>query len=146
MTNVRKSEKSEDKPKRVPFGSHRTKLQVEDEIPGYFLRWFNDADGRLQRAQDGGYVFVSKSEVPRLGQGEIHQDNTDLNSRVSKVVSRGDPVIRAYLMKIKESFWKEDRKAKDAINDQIDDALRAGTPGGNVVENQYVPKGHKQRV
>jgi hypothetical protein len=146
MTNVRKSEKSEDKPKRVPFGSHRTKLQVEDEIPGYFLRWFNDADGRLQRAQDGGYVFVNKSEVPRLGQGEIHQDNTDLNSRVSKVVSRGDPVIRAYLMKIKQSFWNEDRKAKDAINDQIDDALRAGTPGGNVVENQYVPKGHKQRV
>ena len=146
MTNVRKSEKSEDKPKRVPFGSHRTKLQVEDEIPGYFLRWFNDADGRLQRAQDGGYVFVNRSEVPRLGQGEIHQDNTDLNSRVSKVVSRGDPVIRAYLMTIKQSFWNEDRKAKDAINDQIDDALRAGTPGGNVVENQYVPKGHKQRV
>ena len=48
--------------------------------------------------------------------------------------------------KIKESFWKQDQKAKEAVNDRVDDALRAGTPGGNVVENQYVPKGHKQRV
>lgn len=146
MANTRKSEKSKDKVQRVPFGSHRTKLQVEDEFKGYVLRWFNDVDGRLQRAEEGGYQYVEKSEVPRLGQGQIHQDNTDLNSRVSKVVSRGEPVIRAYLMKISEKYYKEDQAAKESVNAQYDESLRRGEPGGNVVTNQYVPRGHTQRV
>ena len=146
MANQRKKAVSKDTVPRIPFGANRTKLQVEDEIKGHKLRWFNDQDGRLQRALDGGYVFVKKSEVPRLGQGQLHQENTDLNSRVSKVVSRGEPVIRAYLMKIKNSYHKADQAAKEAINQEVDKALRDGTPGGNVVENQYVPKGHVQQV
>jgi len=146
MSNQRKSEKSKDKRKRIPFGAHRTKLQVEDKIKGYRLRWFNDTDGRLQRAEDGGYEYVDRKEVPRLGQGQIHQDNSDLGSRVSKVVSRGEPVIRAYLMKIKEEWYREDQLAKESINAQVDESLRKGEPGGNVVENQYTPKGHVQQV
>ncbi len=146
MSNARKQTKSKDKVERIPFGANRSKLHVTDEIKGYHLRWFNDVDGRLQRALDGSYVYVDRKEVPRLGQGEIHQDNTDLNSRVSKVVSRGEPVIRAYLMKIKDKFFKKDQEAKEAINAQIDEALRDGKPGGNVVENQYVPKGHVQQI
>lgn len=146
MANVRKSELRKDKQKRVPFGAHRTKLQVEDSIPGYVLRWFNDRDGRLERAQEGGYEFVQKDEVPRLGQGQIHQDNTDINSKVSKVVSRGEPVIRAYLMKIKKAWYDEDQQVKESINRQVDESLRKGSPGGNVVDNQYVPKGHRQKV
>jgi len=148
MSNSRKSEQSKGRKKRVPFGAHRTKLQVADEIKGYVLRWFNDQDGRLQRAQDGGYEFVNKREVPKLGigDGQLHQDNSDLNSRVSKVVSRGEPIIRAYLMKIKQEYYDEDQAAKEAVNAQVDDALKAGRPGGNEVENQYVPKGHVQQV
>lgn len=146
MTNVRKSEQKEGKRKRIPFGTHRTKLDVEDVIEGYYLYWFNDQDGKLQRALDGGYEFVKRSEVPRLGQGQLHEENTDLNSKVSKVVSKGKDVIRAYLMKLPEEYHREDLLAKEAINRQVDDALRAGQPGGNVVENQYVPKGHTQQV
>ena len=133
--------------KRVPFGAHRTKLQVENKIDGYVMRWFNDVDGRLQRAQDGGYVFVDRSEVPSLGQGELHEDNSDLNSKVSKIVSRGkEKPIRAYLMKIQQEWYDEDQMSKESVNQQVDEALRQGTPGGNVVDNQYVPKGHKQQI
>jgi len=146
MTNARKKVVGKDKVERIPFGAHRSKLEIKDEIKGYHLHWFNDIDGRLQRAEDGGYQFVNRDEVPRLGQGALHQDNTDINSRVSKVVSRGDPVIRAYLMKIKQSYYDQDQKAKEAKNLEIDEALRAGTPSGNTVDNQYVPKGHVQRV
>ena len=130
--------KSESKRHRVPFGAHRTKLQVDDTIKGYVLRWFND--------MDGGYEFVNPSEVPRLGQGALHQDNSDVNSKVSKVVSRGEPPIRAYLMKIKKEWYDEDQAAKESQNAQVDEALRSGSPGGNVVDNQYVPKGHTQRI
>lgn len=146
MSTARKGEQSEGTRKRIPFGAHRSKLHVEDKIEGYVLRWFNDIDGRIERAQEGGYVFVHRKEVPRLGQGALHQDNTDVNSKVSKVVSRGEPVIRAYLMKIKEGYYREDQEAKEEVNRQVDDALRAGRPGGNVVENQYVPDGHKQVI
>lgn len=146
MVSFRKEEQSEDKVERVPFGTHRSKLEVTDEIEGYHLHWFNDQDGRLQRALDGGYNYVNRDEVPRLGQGALHQDNTDLGSRVSKVVSRGDPIIRAYLMKIKQEYYDEDKRAKEANNREIDQALRDGTPGGNTVENQYVPEGHVQQI
>jgi hypothetical protein len=135
------------KVKRVPFGAHRTKLQVEDGITGYRLRWFNDLDGRLDRAQEGGYEFVGREEVPSLGQGALHQDNSDVNSKVSKVVSRGTgKPVRAYLMKIKEAWYQEDQNAKEDVNRRVDDSLRSGAPGGNVVENQYVPKGHRQQI
>ena len=135
------------KVERIPFGGRRSKLQVSENIPGYVLRWVNDVDGRIHDAQKGGYEFVLKSEAPSVGDGQLHQDNSDINARVSKIVSRGktDP-IRAFLMKIRKEWYIEDQQAKEEINREIDDALRAGQPGGNVVENQYVPKGHKQVI
>ena len=135
------------KVERVPFGAHRTKLQVP-AIEGYKLRWINDVDGRPDRAIEGGYEFVMKDEVPKaIGQGNLHQDNSDMNGRVSRVVSKGKTTpIRAYLMKIRQEWYDEDQVAKEGVNRQIDEALRQGTPGGNTVENQYVPKGHRQVV
>lgn len=136
-----------EKPTRVPLGTRRSKLQVPG-IKGYKLRWINDVDGRCESAVEGGYVFVEKSEVPeKIGQGALHQDNTDINSRVSKVVSRGNKKpVRAFLMKIKNEWYEEDQRAKEEVNQQIDEALRQGKPGGNVVDNQYVPKGHRQII
>jgi len=135
------------KVERVPFGAHRTKLQVP-EIKGYKLRWINDVDGRPDRAVEGGYEYVLQDEVPkRIGQGNLHQDNSDINGRVSRVVSKGKTApIRAFLMKIPLEWYKEDQIAKEQVNQQVDEALRQGTPGGNVVDNQYVPKGHRQQV
>jgi len=139
--------RKEERVRRVPFGAHRTKLQVEDKIKGYSLRWFNDIDGRCERAVEGGYQYVQRDEVPMLGQGQLHQDNSDLNSKVSKIVSRGNKKpVRAYLMTIKEEWYKEDQLAKESVNAQVDESLRQGTPGGNVVDNQYVPKGHRQQI
>ena len=94
------------------------------------------------------YEFVLENEVPRkIGQGNLHQDNSDINGRVSRVVSRGKTApIRAFLMKIRKEWYQEDQLAKEEVNKQVDEALRQGTPGGNVVENQYVPKGHRQQI
>jgi hypothetical protein len=127
------------------------------EIKGYKLRWVNDVDGRPDEAIEGGYEFVLSDEVPRkIGQGNLHQDNSDINGRVSRVVSRGKTApIRAFLMKIRKDWYTEDQRAKEEVNQQVDEALRQGTPGGNVVENQsggnvvenqYVPKGHRQQI
>ncbi len=131
---------------RVPFGAHRTKLQVESTIPGYHLLLFNDQDGRIQRAERGGYEYVMSDEVPELGEGELHQKNSDLNSKVSKIVSRDGSELRAFLMKIKQEWYDEDQKVKQKRNDKVDEEMRQGKPGGNVVENQYVPEGHEQKI
>ena len=151
MSKSRTNEREEVRRKRVPFGSHRTKLQLSEEDAknfkehGWTVRWVNDKDGRVQRAEAGGYHFVTPEEAPSIGQFSTGGD--DLNGRVSMIVSKGEgQPLTAYLMKIQTKYYEEDQAAKEETNKGYDDALRAGQPGGNVVDNQYVPEGHKNVV
>ena len=151
MSKSRTNEREEVRRKRVPFGSHRTKLQLSEEDAknfkdhGWTVRWVNDKDGRVQRAEAGGYHFVIPEEAPSIGQFSTGGD--DLNGRVSMIVSKGEgQPLTAYLMKIQTKFYDEDQAAKESVNKGYDDALRAGQPGGNVVDEQYVPDGHKNVV
>jgi len=145
MANTRKSERSKGKTGRVPFGGLRLKTQLSEEDMKVFKsrkmvpHWFNDEPGRLDRALGGGYTFVNPEYATSLGQGALHQDGNDpeSNVRVSIVASRGDPVIRAYLMEISEKFYKEDQATKELKNQAIDDALAVGGAGGANIENQY---------
>jgi len=146
MSELRNSEKSEDKVRRVPFSGPRLKLQLSDEDMksfkerGMVPRWFNDESGRIQKASGGGYNFVKPEHAKSLGQGALHRDgNDESGARVSVIVSRGDPAIRAYLMEIKKEFWDADQAAKESVNLQVDEALAAGGAGGASIENQYGP-------
>jgi hypothetical protein len=139
--------------KRVPISGRRSKLQLSDEDAqalkdnGWTPRWVNDKDGRIQQAEAGGWVFVTPDEAPSIGQYSLTKGSDDLNGKVSLVVSKGDSVpLTAFLMKIQTKYYDEDKEAKEARNRAYDDALRAGQPGGNVVENQYVPDGHVNKV
>ncbi len=137
---------------RVPFGGHRTKLQLSEEDQkslderGMVAHWFNDVDGRLERAEAGGYNYIDPDYARSIGVFSIHDDK-DLSGKVSKVVSRGvaNPV-KAYLMEISKELHAEDQAAKETVNMRVDEAINAGKPGGNTVENQYVPSGHVNRV
>jgi len=147
MANYRKSERSEGKRARVPFGGHRLKLQLSDEdMKGFedrkmVTRWFNDDPGRIERAQGAGYDFVNPDYVTSLGQGALHRDHNDpeSNARVSVVVTRGDPVTRSYLMEIKEKYYKEDQDEKELRNQAVDKALNIGDEGGGDFGSQYGP-------
>jgi len=145
MANVRKQVQKEGKVERVPFGGTRYKLQLSEADNKEFKRrrmvprWFNDQDGRIQRALSGGYKFVKPEHATSLGSGAIHAGNTDEGSRVSKIVSKGEPVVRAYLMEISKKFYDEDYALKQKVNDKVDEALAVGGAGGAEVENQYGP-------
>jgi len=146
MSNQKTEQEEEVRRPRVPFGSRRTKLQLSAKDAkaladaGWTCRWVSDKDGRIEQAIDGGYVHVAPEEARSVG-------STDLNDKVSKIVSRGtDEPIRGFLMKIKTEYFKEDQLVKEQANLAYDDALNAGQPGGNVVDNQYVPEGHVNRV
>lgn len=145
MSTERQQEKREGRTVRVPMSGPRLRLQLSDEDKqafdeaGYVPRWINDQDGRVERALGGGYMFVDPDEVPSLGSGAIHEGNTDVGSKVSKVVSRGEPIIRAFLMKISKEYYDEDQAAKEAVNSKVDEALAAGGAGGASIENKYGP-------
>jgi hypothetical protein len=101
-------------------------------------RWFNDESGRIGQALGGGYNYVAPEHATSLGQGALHRGSTDPSkARVSVVVSRGDPIIRAYLMEIKKEYWEQDQAAKEEVNQKVDEALAVGGAGGASIENQY---------
>lgn len=140
---TRKQTQKEGKRPRVPFSALRLKLQLSEEDMAGFKkrnmvpRWFNDQDGRIQRALGAGWKFVDPENAVSLGQGALHQGNTDEGTRVSKIVSRGEPVIRAYLMEIWKKYYEEDKATKAKHLEKVDEALSAGKAGGADVENQY---------
>jgi hypothetical protein len=124
---------------RVAFSANRKRLQVDENFPGFITRWFNDQDDRLQRAEAAGYAFVHRKEVGQVGDKDISNGNTDVNSRVSRVVGRTaqNAPIRAYFMKIPQAFYNEDQAKKEEPNRLVDDAIRAGKAGGADIKNQY---------
>ena len=147
--DIKTRRRAVDKKARIPFGAHRTKLQLSEqdtkrfEEKGRTVRWFNDQDGRIEAAVQGGWVFVEPEDVPSLGAAGLHQENTDLNGKVSKVVSRSsksNTPIRAYLMSIDKEWYDEDQKAKEEINAQVDRALRPMDQGGQSIESGYTPR------
>jgi hypothetical protein len=152
MSDAKKQERNEGKRARVPFGARRSNLQLSNEEQaaleeaGYVIRWFNDADGRVERALGGGWDFVLPEEATSVGTYQITKGNTDIGSKVSKVVSRGEPIIRAYLMKIKKEYYEEDQRVKEENNLLVDQALAGGGAGGASVENAYLPDGGDSAV
>lgn len=149
----RTDEREEAPRKRVPMGGRRTKLQLSPEDAkalkenGWTPRWISDQDGRIQQARSGGYVNVTPEEAPSIGRYSMTKGSDGLGGEVSLTVSKGkDNPVTGYLMKIQTKYYDEDKVAKEEKNSAFDDALNKGQPGGNVVENQYVPKGHTNRV
>ena len=140
---VTTTRKKEGKRERVSFSGSRRRLSGTELIPElasqYHVRWFNDESDRIERAINGGYEFVTKDElVGRVGDKEIHGDNSDLNDKVSKVVGKDEAgPIRAYFLKIKNEFWEEDQAELESKNALVDEAIRGGTSGGASVANQY---------
>jgi len=120
---------------RIPFGVPQAKHGVLYEIPGFFLRLVDDRDGRLERALEGGYQFVHKSEV-RLS--STHDMNGDLGERVSKVVGSNKQTgagYRSYLMKLPNELREEDvRILSDRRAKRMD-----GIKNGPTDKNFYSP-------
>jgi hypothetical protein len=120
--------------KRQPFGVARSKLGVNKTISGQHLRWVNDEPGRVQQALDGDYSFVTPEEVGR----EASPDNKV--KVLAGVQKNGDPMY-AYLMKIPEEYYLEDKEYSVKQLDAIDDAIRGGRLDKSVGDGRYVPEG-----
>jgi hypothetical protein len=105
-----------------------------EKRPGYVRRWINDQDGRVQRAETGGWTFVEeKTDGAKRGQKHKRQVGT---------LPNGSP-MQAYLMEIREEFYAEDQALKAKPLDEFEAAIRRGVPqgqeAGSLAGHSYVP-------
>lgn len=104
--------------KRIPMSVPRRKLEVSD-IPGYHLYWFLDEN--VPMALQAGYEHVKDDEVTinqqNVGTSREISGNTNLGTHVSIVAGAGGQSLN--LMKIKEEYYQEDRKAIEERNAEI---------------------------
>ena len=128
------SREEEGRSKRVPLGVARSKLSVPVR-PGYQRRWINDAEGRIANAESGGYQFAVDDKL-QIGQQDIDNENRDLGARISRVVDKTTGQ-KAYLMEIKEEFYKEDQTAKVQKVEEVDRRIKKGKL--EQVDESYIP-------
>ena len=125
----------EGRKERVPLGGFRQKLAVHRVPPGYVARWINDSAGRIQQALAGGYEFCEDETVKAEQAGK----NVESDARISRVVDQTTGQ-KAYLMMIREEMYAEDQRAKKAVDDATEAALRRNAKeGGGVNAEESEP-------
>ena len=105
--------------KRKPLGVPVQRLQADVPL-GMTGRWTNDTPGRIQRALEGGYEFISSD-------GDVVQDRSGCRSEIVGT-GRDGGAMRAYLMAIPTVLYEEDQAAKAALNKERMSAIKRGTP------------------
>ncbi len=119
--------------RRKPLGVPVQRLQA-DVPSGMTGRWMNDIPGRIQRAMEAGYEFISSD-------GEVVQTRDGGRSEIVGT-GRDGGAMKAFLMASPSAFYKEDQAAKMSEVDKIDDAIRGGAPQQAAAQDQgafYTP-------
>jgi hypothetical protein len=113
---------------RVPV-TERNILSVKGKEPGYEYRIVNDSGDRVQQLVDAGYEFVDASTV-QVGDKRINS-TTPEGTHAQVSVGGG---MKAYVMRIREDWYKEDQIAKQARVNEMEDTIKQNATGfdGNV--------------
>jgi len=96
------------RPKRTPING-RNVLTVTGKEPGYVYRIVNDEGGRIGQFLDAGYEMVEANAVA-IGDGRVNAASAE-GSKAQASVGNG---MKAFVMRIKEEYYKEDQAAKQA--------------------------------
>lgn len=119
--------------RRRPLGVPTQRLQA-DVPSGMTGRWMNDTPGRIQRAVEADYEFISSD-------GEVVQNRDGCRSEIVGT-GRDGGAMKAFLMAIPTAYYDEDQAAKMAEVDKIDEAIRRGKPQQAAAQDQrafYTP-------
>ena len=109
----------EGRQKRVPLGVPTQRLHA-DVPSGMTGRWTNDTPGRIERARQGGYEFISND-------GEVVQNREGCRSEIVGT-GRDGGAMRAFLMAIPTVLYEQDQAAKAALIKEGSDAIQRGKP------------------
>jgi hypothetical protein len=109
--------------KRTPVGS-RNVLTVSGKEPGYVYRIVNDTGDRIAQFLDAGYELVDASAV-RVGDKRVN-NATPEGTKAQVSVGKGE---KAFVMRIKEEFHKEDQEAKQAHVNKLEESIKQKANG-----------------
>jgi hypothetical protein len=109
--------------KRVPTGSRGVipKIHVED---GYIYRVVNDVDDRISILEEAGYELVDRGA---LRKGRRVDQPAPEGSKAQLSVGQGQ---KAFVMRQKAEWYKEDQDAKMAEIDKSEQAMKANAQAG----------------
>lgn len=135
------TDRNQGRRRRGVFSGQRLKLEVLGKQEGFHYAWLNDDNNRITLAQQGGWDFVQSDEV-ELGFNNVTPRNSDEGTRIKTLVGtavNGEPLY-AYLMKIKQEWYNEDKAGNDAYLDQIEAQIKGGNIEGKVgLDGRYIP-------
>jgi hypothetical protein len=99
------------RPKRTPVSGRN--ILTSPLRKGYVRRFVNDDEDRIKVFEDGGWKIV-RGDIP-VGDKSVSRE-TSMGSPVMKHVGGGK---KAYLMEIKEEWYKEDQAEKQKKIQQL---------------------------
>lgn len=104
---------------RTPLG-RRNVLTISGKEPGYEYRFVNDSGDRIQEFLDNGWEIVEKKDV-RIGDKRLGTPASPEGTAAVASVGRG---TNAYVLRIKEEWYKEDQTAKQEYVDASEAATK----------------------
>ena len=105
--------------RRTPLGT-RNVLTVSGKEPGYEYRFVNDIGDRVQEFLDNGWEIVEKKDV-RIGDRRLGTPTSTEGTAAIAAVGRG---TNAYVLRIREEWYKEDQAAKQEAVDASEAATK----------------------
>lgn len=104
---------AKERTRRTSINGTRNILKVEGKEPGYEYRVVNDDGDRVSQFQERGYEIVTDKSV-KVGDRRIANPTAE-GSPVQVSVGGGQ---KAYIMRIKDEWYKEDQAAKQKEVDE----------------------------
>lgn len=115
--------------RRAPLGN-RNILTVTGKEPGYEYRFVNDTGDRIQEFLDDGWEIVEKKDV-RIGDKRLGNPTSAEGTAATAAVGHG---TTAYVLRIKEEWYKEDQEAKQEYVNQTEAATKEKAQDGTYGE------------
>jgi hypothetical protein len=125
------TERTHDRPHRVPLSEQRARLKAKYREPGFQYRFVNDTEDRIERFQVAGYEVVNhKTETRDPGAGA----DTVVGSPVAVSVGGG---TKAVLMRIPQDWYDEDQKKKQEKIKAQEATMRRDIPKAGDADGNY---------
>ena len=90
-----------------------------EKDPNYVYRFVNDTGSRIDQMKQAGYEIVTDDN---LIVGDSRVSDPSSQGSAKRVISKDGTV--SYLMRQKKEYYEEDQAAKQAHNDEIEEAMK----------------------
>lgn len=102
--------------RRTPVGGPRNVLRVEGSKKGYQYRVVNDVGDRIESLKERGYEVVTDEPNIRVGDARVGANH----SPGSPIIVNVGGGIKGVVMRQRQEWYDEDRKAKDEEVDRTE--------------------------